>query len=206
MKTLIKFTLSLIVLFSAVTLCTGFDSVSADSLFTGIKMPDSTIIMAGAVCLPVGSCTKTYSIKDEDLEDRTYGREDSALLRALAYQDAVMLKGERYMTVLPNVKTKRRLSREEFSAPFQSAANGGRGKTDCGPFTPNGQYKDFNSWIYTYYMYNEIALCYKKLNDMKKAEEILTSVKNNKLEGQEQLSQEADKILRVIKMSSTLGT
>ena len=50
------------------------------------------------------------------------------------------------------------------------------------------------------------ALCYKKLNDMKKAEEILTSVKNNKLEGQEQLSQEADKILRVIKMSSTLGT
>jgi len=50
------------------------------------------------------------------------------------------------------------------------------------------------------------ALCYKKMNDLKKAEELLTSVKNNKTEGQEQLSQEADRILRLLKLNSTLGS
>lgn len=50
------------------------------------------------------------------------------------------------------------------------------------------------------------ALCYQKLNDTKKAEELLTKVKNNKTEGQEQSSLEAEKVLRLIQFNKTQGS
>ncbi len=50
------------------------------------------------------------------------------------------------------------------------------------------------------------ALCYQKMNDSKKAEELLTKVKNNKTEGQEQSSLEAEKVLRLIQFNKAQGT
>ena len=50
------------------------------------------------------------------------------------------------------------------------------------------------------------ALCYQKLNNTLKAEEILNKVKNNKTEGQEQSSLEAEKVLRLIKFNKASGT
>lgn len=50
------------------------------------------------------------------------------------------------------------------------------------------------------------ALCYQKLNDTKKAEEVLNQVKNNKAEGQEQSSLEAEKILRLIQFNKAQGS
>ena len=50
------------------------------------------------------------------------------------------------------------------------------------------------------------ALCYQKLNDMKKAEDLLTQVKNNKTEGQEQSSIEAEKVLRLIQFNKAQGS
>lgn len=50
------------------------------------------------------------------------------------------------------------------------------------------------------------ALCYQKLNDFKKAEEILTAVKNNRSEGQQQISAEADRILRLLQHSKASGS
>ncbi len=50
------------------------------------------------------------------------------------------------------------------------------------------------------------ALCYQKLNDSKKAEELLTKIKNNKIEGQEQSSLEAEKVLRLIQFNKAQGT
>ncbi len=50
------------------------------------------------------------------------------------------------------------------------------------------------------------ALCYQKLNDLQKAEDILNQVKNNKSEGHEQSSLEAEKVLRLIKFKKASGT
>lgn len=50
------------------------------------------------------------------------------------------------------------------------------------------------------------ALCYQKLNDFQKAEDLLTQVKNNKSEGHEQSSLEAEKVLRLIKFNKASGT
>lgn len=50
------------------------------------------------------------------------------------------------------------------------------------------------------------ALCYQKLNETQKAEELLTKVKNNKTEGQEQSSLEAEKVLRLIQFNKAQGS
>lgn len=50
------------------------------------------------------------------------------------------------------------------------------------------------------------ALCYQKLNDLKKAEEILTAIKNNRGEGQQQTAAEADRILRLLQHSKASGS
>ena len=50
------------------------------------------------------------------------------------------------------------------------------------------------------------ALCYQKLNETQKAEELLTQVKNNKTEGQEQSSLEAEKVLRLIQFNKAQGS
>jgi predicted negative regulator of RcsB-dependent stress response len=60
------------------------------------------------------------------------------------------------------------------------------------------------------YVYPEIkimqSLCYQKNNDLKKAEELLTSVKNDKSEGAAEFSQRAEKILRLIQFKKMSGT
>lgn len=50
------------------------------------------------------------------------------------------------------------------------------------------------------------SLCYQKMNDLKKAEEILLSVKNDKTEGSAEYSQNADRILRLIQFKKASGT
>jgi lipopolysaccharide biosynthesis regulator YciM len=50
------------------------------------------------------------------------------------------------------------------------------------------------------------ALCYQKLNDSQKAEELLTKVKNIKTEDQEQSSLEAEKVLRLIQFNKAQGS
>ncbi len=50
------------------------------------------------------------------------------------------------------------------------------------------------------------ALCYQKLNEIKKAEDLLTQVKNNKTEGQEQSSVEAEKVLRLMQFNKAQGS
>jgi hypothetical protein len=50
------------------------------------------------------------------------------------------------------------------------------------------------------------ALCYQKLNETQKAEDLLTKVKNNKTEGQEQSSLEAEKVLRLIQFNKAQGS
>ncbi|MFN3697342.1 MAG: tetratricopeptide repeat protein [Pseudobdellovibrio sp.] len=60
------------------------------------------------------------------------------------------------------------------------------------------------------YLHNEAklnqALCYKKMSDFKKAEEILNQVKNDKSEESTDFASEADRILRLIQFNKTLGT
>lgn len=50
------------------------------------------------------------------------------------------------------------------------------------------------------------ALCHQKLNDLDKATEILTSIKNDKTGTNAESVKEADKILRLIKFKKTSGT
>lgn len=50
------------------------------------------------------------------------------------------------------------------------------------------------------------SLCYQKMNDLKKAEEILLSVKNDKSEGSAEFVQHADRILRLIQFKKASGT
>lgn len=50
------------------------------------------------------------------------------------------------------------------------------------------------------------ALCYKKMNDLKKAEDILNQVKNEKSEETLEFSREADRILRLIQYNKSFGT
>ena len=50
------------------------------------------------------------------------------------------------------------------------------------------------------------SLCYQKMNDLKKAEEILISVKNDKTEGSAENSQHAERILRLIQFKKASGT
>jgi predicted negative regulator of RcsB-dependent stress response len=50
------------------------------------------------------------------------------------------------------------------------------------------------------------ALCYQKLNDFKNAEALLNTVKANKSEGQEQSSQEAERLLRLLKFNQAVGS
>ena len=50
------------------------------------------------------------------------------------------------------------------------------------------------------------ALCYKKMNDLTKAEEILNQVKNDKADETGQSNREADRILRLIQFNKSFGT
>lgn len=50
------------------------------------------------------------------------------------------------------------------------------------------------------------ALCYKKMNDLTKAEEILNQVKNDKTDETGQSNREADRILRLIQFNKSFGT
>lgn len=50
------------------------------------------------------------------------------------------------------------------------------------------------------------ALCYKKMNDLAKAEEILNQVKNDKEDQTGQSNREAERILRVIQFNKSFGT
>lgn len=50
------------------------------------------------------------------------------------------------------------------------------------------------------------SLCYQKTGDLKKAEEILISVKNDKTEGAGDYAQHADRILRLIQFKKASGT
>ncbi len=50
------------------------------------------------------------------------------------------------------------------------------------------------------------SLCYQKMNDLKKAEEILISVKNDKTEGSAEYVQHAERILRLIQFKKASGT
>lgn len=50
------------------------------------------------------------------------------------------------------------------------------------------------------------ALCYKKMNDLAKAEEILNQVKNDKTDETGQSNREADRILRLIQYNKSFGT
>lgn len=50
------------------------------------------------------------------------------------------------------------------------------------------------------------ALCYKKMNDLAKAEEILNQVKNDKADETGQSNREAERILRVIQFNKSFGT
>jgi predicted negative regulator of RcsB-dependent stress response len=50
------------------------------------------------------------------------------------------------------------------------------------------------------------ALCYKKMNDLAKAEEILNQVKNDKADETGQSNREADRILRLIQFNKSFGT
>lgn len=50
------------------------------------------------------------------------------------------------------------------------------------------------------------ALCYKKMNDLSKAEEILNQVKNDKADETGQSNREAERILRVIQFNKSFGT
>ena len=50
------------------------------------------------------------------------------------------------------------------------------------------------------------ALCYKKLNDLKKAEDILNQVKNDKSDESADFSNEADRILKLIQFNKSFGT
>lgn len=50
------------------------------------------------------------------------------------------------------------------------------------------------------------ALCYKKMNDLTKAEDILNQVKNDKSENATESSREAERILRLIQFNKSFGT
>ena len=50
------------------------------------------------------------------------------------------------------------------------------------------------------------ALCFKKMNDLVKAEEILNQVKNDKTDETGQSNREADRILRLIQFNKSFGT
>jgi len=50
------------------------------------------------------------------------------------------------------------------------------------------------------------ALCYKKMNDLKKAEDILNQVKNDKSDESADFSNEADRILKLIQFNKSFGT
>jgi len=50
------------------------------------------------------------------------------------------------------------------------------------------------------------ALCYKKMNELQKAEEILNQVKNEKSEDSAEQSREADRILRLIQFNKSFGS
>lgn len=50
------------------------------------------------------------------------------------------------------------------------------------------------------------ALCYKKMNDLTKAEEILNQVKNDKADETGQSNKEAERILRLIQFNKSFGT
>lgn len=62
----------------------------------------------------------------------------------------------------------------------------------------------------TIYLHAEVklnqALCYKKMNDLVKAEEILNQVRNDKSEQNGQAVSEADRILRLIQFNKSFGT
>lgn len=112
-------------------------------------------------CLPCGETTSKELIGGMELETRVYGLEDAKILRALSYRDAKMIN---YMTQMPNVKCKERLYREELRFQFQSAASGGRGAKDCGPFKSSGEYrKPTDKYVKAFYVYIETSICYKKL-------------------------------------------
>lgn len=112
--------------------------------------------------IPQGSCTKKTLVLGEELEDRNYNLEDSLLLRTLMYEDAFMIKNN-FVTVVPDVKDKKPIYKESIDTEYQSAATGGRGKTECGSFRGDGKYNEVIRYIYTFYLYNEIELCYKTL-------------------------------------------
>lgn len=61
------------------------------------------------------------------------------------------------------------------------------------------------SYLHTEAKINQ-ALCYKKMNDLAKAEEILNQVKNDKEDETGQSNREAERILRVIQFNKSFGT
>lgn len=117
----------------------------------------------GGSCYPIGQCTKTTIANGYSLYDKVYTIEDSIILRALAVFGSKMLDGG-YITIIPNVKDKVPLYRDEMDFKYQSAANGGRGATECGPFMPKGKIDIItDKCLSVNYMYIEAAICYKKL-------------------------------------------
>lgn len=131
-----------------------------------IKLSDlvgDTGKMGNASCYPTGICTKTHILGNYAMYDKTYTVEDSILLRALSVYSAKMLDGN-YMTIIPNVKDKVPLYRDEFDMRYKSPANGGRGRDECGEFDNEGSVNIItNKCLHVFYMYMEASICYKKL-------------------------------------------
>ncbi len=127
----------------------------------GVVSSGASNMLYSTLCLPCGTCTGTELVEGMELESRVYSLEDAKILRALSYRDAKMIN---FMTVMPNVKCKERLYREELRFQFQSDATGGRGAKDCGPFKSVGDHrKPTDKFVKAFYVYIETALCYKKL-------------------------------------------
>lgn len=119
--------------------------------------------MSAPNTLPCGVCNQTHVINGVTFEDRTYDVSDSTFVRALAYTQSKTIENGS-VTTLEDVKTKRRLYREELIVDFQSEATGGKSAEECGPFDPQDARREVEeSWISPQHMYIELSLCYKKL-------------------------------------------
>ncbi len=162
MKGLIKFSKGMLAvgkvfLLLVLTICT-YTVGTATAIINGFTSSGGSFAFSG---FPCGECTGTNSILGFDLESRTYSLEEAKMLRALAYATATAIP---FLTVMPNVKTRERLFREELEFTYQSKATGGRGKDECGPFRSGGDHVILSDkFIKTFYMYIETSICYKKL-------------------------------------------
>lgn len=118
---------------------------------------------AEASCYPDGNCTDSTMVSNYTLHAKQYDYDDSIILRALSVYGSKMLEGG-YITVITNVKDKEPLYRDEINISYKSSANGGRTGTSCGPFDPSGAIDIItDKCIHTFYMYMEVAVCYKSL-------------------------------------------